>query len=113
MPKCVNVRLSGPELHNFSSQLLKSGGELSVSGAQKLLAPGHRPDVPGREAEPENDPRCEGRSPEPDGISFAKFLHQPPSFDGSVNKPMVITKGGGTEEGDRSSDEKLRANQET
>jgi len=113
MPKCVNVRLSGPEQHDFSSQVLKSGGELSLSNAQKLLVPGHRPDVPGREAEPENDPCREGRSPDPDGISFAKFLHQSPSFDGSVNKPIVITKGDSAEEGDRSSDEKLWANQET
>ncbi len=77
----------------------------------KLLAPGQGPDDAGCEAEPENDPHREGHSPDPDGISFAELFRQPPSFGRSVNEPMVVAKGGGTEERDCASDKQLRANQ--
>jgi hypothetical protein len=82
-----------------------------MSEAQNLLVPSHRPDVPGGEAEPEHDPRRQGTSPDPDGISFAEFLPQPPSLGGFVNKPIVVTKSDGAEERDRSPDKQLRADQ--
>ena len=112
MLKCVNVRLRGPERSDFAEFSLQLDvGTLEVA-ARKLLVPGHWADVSNGQAESEGRTRCQHDAPDPDGIPLAECPGHPSTFGGSMDKPLVVSKGGCAEDRDGSSHEKLWADQE-